>query len=117
MPHDQDWKLASWDIDAGLQMPGAEQPADAGGNDPLAAIRAINALASPDNSALLVLANFHRFLQSAEVVQALASQINAGKQNRTFIVVLSPIVEIPTELEKQFVVLDAAVGLTRIIHD
>ena len=89
----QDWKLASWDVDRGLQIPGSEQPADAGGNDPLAAIRSVNALADADSSALLVLQNFHRFTQSAEIVQALASQINAGKQNRTFIIVLSPIVE------------------------
>ncbi len=44
MCRDQDWKLATWDIDRGLQIPGGEQPADAGGNDPLAAIRSINAL-------------------------------------------------------------------------
>ena len=70
---DQDWKLASWDVDRGLQIPSSEQPADAGGSDPLAAIRSINALASPDSSAILVLSNFHRFMQSAEIVQALAS--------------------------------------------
>ena len=58
MCRDQDWKLASWDVDRGLQIPGSEQPADAGGNDPLSAIRAINALASADSSAILVLANF-----------------------------------------------------------
>jgi len=103
---DQDWRLASWDIDAGLQIPGDEQPADAGGNDPLAAIRSINALASADSSAILVLQNFHRFMQSTEVVQALARQIVSGKQNRTFIVVLAPVVDIPAELEKQFVVLE-----------
>ena len=106
MCRDQDWKLASWDVDRGLQIPGSDQPADAGGNDPLAAIRSINALADADSSAPLVLQNFHRFIQSAEIVQALASQITAGKQNRTFIIVLAPIVEIPTELEKQFVVLE-----------
>ncbi len=103
---EHDWRLATWDVDRGLHIPGGEQPADGGGNDPLAAIRAVNALATPDGTALLVLSNFHRFMQSAEIVQALASQIAAGKQNRTFIVVLSPIVEIPTELEKQFVVLE-----------
>jgi len=106
MCRDQDWKLCTWNVDAGLQIPGSEQPADAGGNDPLAAIRAINALATPDSSALLVLDNFHRFLQSAEIVQALAGQITAGKQNRTFIIVLSPVVDIPTELEKHFVVVE-----------
>ena len=51
-------------------MPGAE--VEAGGSDPLAAIRAVNTLATPDGTALLVLQNFHRFVQSAEIVQALA---------------------------------------------
>lgn len=102
------WRLASWDIDAGLQIPGqaSGQAIDAGGNDPLAAIRALNALATPDGSALLVLTNFHRFLNSPEVVQAVARQIVAGKTNRTFIIVLSPVVQIPPELEKQFIVLE-----------
>ena len=50
--------------------------------------------------------NFHRFVQSAEIVQALAQQITTGKQNRSFVVVLSPVVSIPTELEKLFVVVE-----------
>jgi hypothetical protein len=127
---DRQWALASWDVDRGLVTSG--QAAAATTSDPVAAIRAINALASPDSSALLVLPNFHRFCQSAEVVQALAHQIQQGKTNRSFVVVLSPVVEIPVELEKHFVViehdlsdrqqlqdndldrlLDAAAGLTR----
>jgi len=105
---DNNWRLAVWDIASGLQLPGQGngQSADAGGTDPLAAIRSINALASPASSAILCLVNFHRFLNSPEIVQALAKQITTGKQNRTFIVVLSAIVQIPSELEKHFVVLD-----------
>ena len=104
----ENWRLAVWDVNAGLQIPtqGNRQAADAGGNDPLAAIRAVNALAAPDTSAILVLVNAHRFLQSPEVVQALAQQISAGKQNRTFVIVLSPVVQIPTELEKLFTVVE-----------
>ena len=105
--HEENWRLASWDIDRGLRLPG--QPpgsAAASGGDPLAAIRALNSLAGDDTSVLLVLPNFHRLLNSAEVVQALAHQIVSGKQNRTFLVVLSPIVQVPVELEKLFVVLD-----------
>jgi hypothetical protein len=41
--------------------------------------RSLSALATPDGTALLVLPNFHRFLQSAEIVQTLVRQINAGK--------------------------------------
>lgn len=106
MCRQENWRLAVWDIERGLQLPGSPQSAEAGGSDPLAAIRSVNALASPDGSALLVLVNFHRYLNSAEIVQALVQQIAAGKQNRTFVVILSPVVQIPTELEKLFIVVD-----------
>jgi hypothetical protein len=112
----ENWRLAVWDLEQGLQVRGAA--GSPGGSDPLAAIRALAGLVPPlppkvdDDeeqelpSTLLVLVNFHRFLQSAEVVQALARQLAAGKQNRAFIVVLSPLVQIPTELEKQFIVIE-----------
>ncbi|HUE14666.1 MAG TPA: AAA family ATPase [Planctomycetaceae bacterium] len=100
----ENWRLATWDIDRGLSVAGQE--ADTTGADPLSAIRAVSALANPKGTALLVLDNFHRFLNSAEVVQALVRQIASGKQNRTFLLVLSPVVQIPVELEKLFVVLE-----------
>ena len=102
---DEQWQLATWDIDAGLNIPGQSET-EISGSDPLAAIRAVNALATPDGTAIIVLQNFHRFMQSAEVAQALSRQIIAGKQNRTIVVVLSPVVQIPTELEKMFVVVE-----------
>ena len=49
---DEDWRLAVWDIEQGLQIPGQNGEADAAGGDPLAAIRSINALASADSSAV-----------------------------------------------------------------
>src|SRR5262249_47883383 len=93
MCHDESWRLAIWDIDQGLRIAGQESasPDTAGGTDPLAAIRALSAIGSADSTALLVLPNFHRVLGSAEIVQALAHQIVQGKQNRTFIVVISPV--------------------------
>jgi hypothetical protein len=92
--------------DQGLQIPGGETPADAGAVDPLAAVRLLGNLAGADGTTLLVLPNFHRFLQSAEIVQALVHQITLGKQRRTFIVILSPVVDIPTELEELMVIID-----------
>jgi hypothetical protein len=103
--HSRSWQLVIWDLDQGLRVNGSE-PTGGTGSDPLASIRSINALATEGSSALLVLVNFHRFLQSAEIVQALATQLAAGKQNRTFVVILSPVVQIPTELEKLIVVVD-----------
>jgi hypothetical protein len=62
-------------------------------------------MASTDGTALLVLQNFHRFLGSPEIVQALIRQITTGKLARTFVVVLAPVVALPVELEKLFAVI------------
>lgn len=99
------WSLATWDIESGLAVAG-QTASDGAGQDPLAAIRSINALASEDGTAILVLQNFHRFTQSTEIVQALSKQILAGKQNRTILMILSPVVQIPVELDKLFVVVE-----------
>src|ERR1035437_4044686 len=100
---EQKWALACWDVDKGLQVGTA---AVGTAPDPLAALRALPALAKPDSSAILVLPNFHRFLSSPEIIQCLANTLQAGKTARTFVVILSPVVQIPVELERQFVVID-----------
>ncbi|CAN5862715.1 AAA family ATPase [soil metagenome] len=108
--HEQGWSLATWDLERGLAIAG--RPADAESNaipgaaDPLAAIRALQALATPDGTALLVLRNYHRFLGSPEVVQAVEAALARGKNDRTFVVVLAPVIQLPVELERQFVTID-----------
>jgi hypothetical protein len=105
--HQQQWKVVVWDIANGLRLSGSNSvPADA--SDPLAALRALPALADRNGTALLLLHQFHRFLANPEVVQTTFNQLVAGKQQRTFLVVLSPLVQIPVELEKLFVVLEHA---------
>ena len=100
-----EWPLAVWDIDRGLQVRGQ---AVESASDPVAAIKSIAALAPSDDkgSAILVLPNFHRFIGSAEVVQALAHQVQDGRASRTFIIILSPVVQLPPELEKLFVIIE-----------
>ncbi len=103
----QEWQQATWDIDRGFLMSGGDAAETRSSTtDPLAAIRAAAALGTAENPTLIVFKNFHRFLASAELVQALAHQIAAGKQRRVFYLVLAPIVQIPLELEKLFVVLE-----------
>ncbi|HEU5116548.1 MAG TPA: AAA family ATPase [Isosphaeraceae bacterium] len=102
-----DWNLATWDIDRGLSLNGNNVDAAVpSANDPLSAIKALGALATPDGTSILILRNFHRFLGSAEIVQALDTAISRGKQDRTFLVILSPVVQIPVELERTFVVVE-----------
>lgn len=111
------WTLAVWDLARGLRFP-ANAPATVPQvDDPLAVLKALPTLApvptgvdptASEHTTLLVLPNFHRFLNSPEIVQNLFEQLVAGKQSRTFIVVLSPVVTIPVELERAFVVIDHA---------
>ena len=89
-------------------MPGKRDTTQSGVGDPLAALRALHALSTPEGTAILVLHNFHRFLNNPEVIQTVFAQLVTGKQQRTFIVVLAPVVNIPVELEKLFVVLEHA---------
>jgi hypothetical protein len=105
---DQGWSLATWDVDRGLAIAGRADGTGVvpGAADPLAAVRSLAAMATPEGTALLVLRNFHKFLGSAEVIQALDSQVVAGKQARTFVVILAPVVQVPVELEKLFVVVE-----------
>jgi hypothetical protein len=102
------WKLAAWDVAGGLRVPsepGAYR-GDAQPGDPLAVLRAVPTLADRDGTALVLLHNFNRFLGNPEVIQTTFAQLIAGKQQRTFLVVLAPVVQIPVELEKLFVVLE-----------
>ena len=99
---DESWQFGRWDIDTGLRV-GDQVVEDV--QDPLAAVKAAGAMGG-DETSVLVLENFHRFLSSAEIVQALVGQLHAGKQTRSIIVVLSPMLDLPAELEKLFVAVE-----------
>jgi len=102
----EDWRLATWDVELGLRVAGQAADEAFSAHDPLAAVRSAERLVGPEGAGLLVLENFHRFLGSVEIVQAVARQIQLGKRQRTFLIVLSPLVSLPAELEKLFVVLE-----------
>ncbi len=110
LARERDWRVATWDVAAGLRLPSAPGAprAEAGPGDPLAVLHALPGLAEPGGTALVLLHHYHRFLNSPEVVQTLCARLAAGKQDRTFVVVLSPVVQIPVELEKLFVVVEHA---------
>jgi hypothetical protein len=98
---DEAWQYGKWDIDRGLHV-GDQTIEDA--PDPLAAVKAAGAMGN--ETSILVLENFHRFLASTEIVQAMVGQLHAGKQTRSIIVVLSPVLDLPPELEKLFIAVE-----------
>jgi hypothetical protein len=104
----EQWKAAVWDIADGLRFSSAGSQSQPNPGDPLAALRALPGLAEPSGTSVLLLHNFHKFLTSPDVMQTAFSQLVAGKHQRTFVIVLSPVVQIPVELEKLFVILEHA---------
>ncbi|HEX3314444.1 MAG TPA: AAA family ATPase, partial [Gemmataceae bacterium] len=109
LARDRRWRIAVWDVAQGLRVAGSTgSSAESAAGDPIAALRAISALAEPNGTTILLLHNFHRFLTSPELIQTTFGRLVAGKEQRTFLVVLAPTVQIPVELEKLFVVLDHA---------
>lgn len=106
---EHDWRIAVWDVANGLRTSGTGEGSAAEGiGDPLAALRSLTALSDSGSTSLLLLHNFHRFLSSPEVIQATITQLLVGKRQRTFLMVLAPVVQLPVELEKLFVVIEHA---------
>eukprot|EP00456_Euglypha_rotunda_P073956 TRINITY_DN674_c0_g3_i2.p1 TRINITY_DN674_c0_g3~~TRINITY_DN674_c0_g3_i2.p1 ORF type:complete len:501 (-),score=93.67 TRINITY_DN674_c0_g3_i2:832-2334(-) len=106
--------LAVWDLARGFRLPLVAEATVPEVHDPVGVLRVLPTLALPEPTevgtspatTLLVLPNFHRFLQSYEVVQTLFQTVTAGKQRRIFVVILSPATQVPVELEKQFVIIE-----------
>lgn len=103
------WKVGVWDVAAGMAVDG-----NAVKLDPLGAIGYVHALnevnrdiTEPElkHDVVVVLKNYHMFVNQPVIIQALANTIAIGKSQRYFLVVLSPVVKIPMELEKQFQVI------------
>ena len=46
----ENWSLVSWDIEQGLRAGNTQPPTDSGGSDPLAAIRALSSMATPEGT-------------------------------------------------------------------
>jgi hypothetical protein len=104
----ESWRLGIWDCDSGLKFPSEDVPvpSNADTNDPLAVLRSAGQLSQGSETTLLVLQNFHRFLGATEILQAVQKQVSSGKHTRTFVVILAPVVNLPPEIEKQFIVVE-----------
>jgi SpoVK/Ycf46/Vps4 family AAA+-type ATPase len=107
-------KLYGWTITSGiLPLDGYDGiPPDPSTAAPL---RALDAIASSQESAIFVLKDFHPFLDERHafpdrpvIVRRLRDIIAHLKESRKTLVVLSPLLHFPPELEKDVIVLDYA---------
>jgi hypothetical protein len=97
--------LLGWSVAKGFRREGGSKTAAAldGAREPLAALAAIEKLSEPS---LVVLKDFHPYLQDPAVVRALRELAHALKSTFTTVVLLSPTLVIPPEIEKEVSVLD-----------
>ncbi len=104
LAREQNLGLWRWNLDLGLVGPNGEQDVSVG-RDPLSVIRWLQTI-DDQRSTLLILEGIHHFVSSVEIVQALQTQLLLGKQCGRHIVILSPVVKLPAEIERQFVVVN-----------
>jgi ATPase family associated with various cellular activities (AAA) len=99
---EEQWHLRVWDIARGDQVNANTK------NDPIAPLEHHYPIIQNDKpqTSILILHNYHRFFGNPITIQTLANTIVDGKADRLFVIVLSPIVQIPVELEKLFVVIE-----------
>ncbi|MFQ6132483.1 MAG: AAA family ATPase [Armatimonadota bacterium] len=97
-------RLFQWAITTGLVEDGARGH-DRQTTDPMNALEEV--LASTD-SAIFLLKDFHPFLKEHAVVRKLRDLTDALKRSYKTLVLLSPVLELPTELQKEITVVDYA---------
>src|SRR3954468_15618265 len=96
--------LLTWSVTRGLRRVGARTVAvNDASRDPIEALRAIGKLT---DASLVVLKDFHPYLDNPAVVRALRELGQDLKSTYTTVILLSPTMVIPTELEKEISVLD-----------
>jgi hypothetical protein len=97
--------LLGWSVARGFRRLGGSKTVTApdGAKEPLEALAAVERLSEPS---LVVLKDFHPYFQDPAVVRALRELAHALKSTFSTVVLLSPTLVIPPEIEKEVSVLD-----------
>lgn len=96
-------QLWTWSCIAGLQRQGAPTRSRDGTEEPLKALDAVEKLPDPS---IVVLNDFHPCLHDQRIVRRLRELAHSLKSSWTTVMLLSPTLSIPVELEKDLTVLD-----------
>lgn len=93
-------RVFSWSVAQGLiplDMNRQRRPIDTSSNDPQLILRKIQDLVEP---AIFLFLDFHPYLKEASVIRMLRDVVRDFKHNLKTLVLLSPHIPVPTELEK-----------------
>ncbi len=93
------YRVLSWDLVSGLKdhTSGQLRPMP----DPLKPLQAIPML--PEGS-LIFLRDFHRFISSIEIIRTIKNFVPILKATDKHLIIVSPVLQIPVELEKEMTV-------------
>lgn len=97
LAEERKWGFDVWDIDQQLASGVISAPG------PLQAVRSMD-LPKTNETQILVLKNFHRFIGNPEVLQALANRVVRGKGEGRYVIIVAPTVALQPEIEKLFTV-------------
>ncbi len=98
---DRGKKVFVWSITEGWQGPGSE-----GGKDITDPYKALNYMLQTERNAVFVLKDFHPYLQDPTIVRRLRDLRDQLKATTKTCILLSPVLKIPAELEKEVAVVD-----------
>ncbi|MDR1933418.1 MAG: AAA family ATPase [Spirochaetales bacterium] len=94
-------ELAAWTITAGLETPDGSFITEL--KDP---IKVLDYILQSGANGLFVLRDYHHYLNDPVVVRKLRDAARELKMTRKNIIFLSPVLKVPTELEKEIAVID-----------
>jgi hypothetical protein len=103
MASERDKQLFIWSITSGIRKADDPMKVDEATRDPIAALNHIERQTYP---AIFVLHDFHSYLNDQTVTRKLRELMSNLKDTYETIVILSPTLNIPIELEKDVAVVD-----------
>jgi hypothetical protein len=95
------FKPYCWNIQQGIQSLSKNEKEEI-----LDPVSMIHWLSNQPDSTVLIAHNLHLFLKSPEVIQGIQNGINLWKKQGKMLVILSPVVDIPVELERLMTVVE-----------
>src|ERR1700682_738685 len=108
--------LFSWSVTRGLRRVDRAARTLPPGEGTRESREALFAIAQPTEPALVVLKDFHPYLADATTVRALRELAQELKSTYTTVILLSPVLTIPVELEKEISVLDVPLPSFRDLY-
>ena len=95
-------KLAAWSITKGFEAIAGEHR----GGDVRDPLKALDHIEKVEGRGLFILRDFHAFVDNPQVVRKLRDLGHALKKTQKSVLLLSPVLKIPPELEKETAVID-----------